>query len=60
MKKFNLKDYKTGLEVYQELRNYFNFYNHKISHQVLNYQNPYKVYQNKRYKMNCQTHKRST
>ena len=39
-----LKEYATGDEVYEGLKEYFWFYNHERFHQALNNQTPYQVY----------------
>jgi len=44
-----LKEYSTGIEAYNSLKKYFQFYNQERFHQSLNYQTPEKVYFNKNY-----------
>lgn len=39
-----LKDYETVYEAYQDLKEYFEFYNHKRIHQSLDYKTPAEVY----------------
>ncbi|MBN2602270.1 MAG: IS3 family transposase, partial [Candidatus Marinimicrobia bacterium] len=44
-----LKEYSTGIEVYNSLKKYFQFYNQERFHQSLNYQTPKKVYFSEKY-----------
>lgn len=41
-----LKDYQTGWEAKEGLKNYFYFYNHKRPHQSLGYKTPHEVHNN--------------
>ncbi len=41
-----LKDYETVFEAYQDLKEYFHFYNHERSHQSLDYKTPAEIYFN--------------
>lgn len=41
-----LKDYQTGWEAKEGLKNYFDFYNHKRPHQSLSYKTPHEVHNN--------------
>jgi putative transposase len=43
-----LKDYETVAEARKNLKNYFEFYNHKRPHQSLDYATPAEVYKNKK------------
>lgn len=45
-----LKEYSTGIEAYNSLKKYFQFYNQERFHQSLDYQTPEKVYFNENYK----------
>ena len=42
----SLKDYQTGWEAKEGLKNYFDFYNHKRPHQSLSYKTPHEVHNN--------------
>lgn len=44
-----LKEYSTGIEAYNSLENYVQFYNQERFHQSLNYQTPEKVYFSEKY-----------
>lgn len=39
-----LKSYETPCHAYEEIKKYFNFYNHSRPHQSLNYQTPAEIY----------------
>jgi len=41
-----LNEYKNGLEVYENVKNYINFYNYERPHQSLKYKTPYEIYKN--------------
>ncbi|MBI5755273.1 transposase, partial [Candidatus Peregrinibacteria bacterium] len=39
-----LKNYETALQAYEEIKQYFTFYNHFRPHQSLNYKTPAEIY----------------
>jgi putative transposase len=40
-----LKEYETGLQLYKDLKNYFEYYNKKRPHQSFNFRTPFEMYQ---------------